>query len=224
MEALFSKTINFNQTVKRNITNRLSPADAFSDLTDDRVDTDAAEKLINKTKHNINFSDYDNDFYYTAAINYPFETEPYMISRYSDGSFPIWYGSMDLETTIYETAYHAMHSLLNIDGLDINTLVTKKRAVFDVNCEGILFDFSKRSNDYPDLMANDYGFCQSIGKRLSQSGFPGFLSPSARYTGTNINVLLPEALTNLKLDQYLDYRIDLSRKSVTVNQQLTINY
>lgn len=45
---------------------------------------------------------------------------------------------------------------------------------------GVLVDFTEKSKEHPELVAQDYSFTQQIGKRLSSEGHPGILAPSAR--------------------------------------------
>src|SRR5689334_16560531 len=103
MQELFDKTQDFDGDVYRNIVSLRKPEHVFDDLTDDKNLMDLAVAAEMKVKQHIPAGKINRGFYYSAAINYPFETEPYMASRYSDGSFPVWYGSLDLITTVHET-------------------------------------------------------------------------------------------------------------------------
>lgn len=216
IDDLLTNTISFNQDVKRNITDPEPVENIFSDLADDESFSDAAEELIDKVSKNISFSGQHSDFFYTAAIAYPFETEPFMESRYSDGTFPVWYGSLDVETTIYETSYHAMRSVLNIEGIEYEDLIIKKRALYDVHCEAILFDITDKIEFKSEVTSNDYRHCQNIGKHIRKSGFPGLLSPSARYSGTNINVFKRDVLDRPRLTKKMTYELDIKKQRIRI--------
>jgi len=83
---LFARNYDFNDRVKRNITHVEKDFNPFSDLVADTDYKIVAEKAILRTRRHMNRGADLEDFYYTAAIAYPFETEPYMQSRFSVGS------------------------------------------------------------------------------------------------------------------------------------------
>ncbi|MBV8802012.1 MAG: RES family NAD+ phosphorylase, partial [Gammaproteobacteria bacterium] len=134
MAELFDTIKELRQDVVRNIINVLSSQEIFSDLLENKKEAAfIADKVIQHTH-------LDNDwkFHYTAAITYPFETNHFMHTRYSDGSFPIWYGSMDGTTTIYETAYHMVQTEMQIKNIQDYNYITRERVIYNVFCEGIL--------------------------------------------------------------------------------------
>lgn len=218
MEALLEEVSDFSASLKRNIINLSTIHHAFDDLVKQPSMTTVAESLILETRKNMNFSNKLSDFYYTAAILYPFESEPFIATRYSDGSFPVWYGSLDMTTTIYETVYHMRQSLIGIEGIEQEEVITRERSVFNVHCQGLLIDVSHKQTQYPELVSkNDYRFCQTLAKRLVKSHCQGLLSPSARCAeGVNANIFSPEVLSQARLYKNLCYQFDTSTNTVTV--------
>ena len=140
MDKLFTKVTEFRKNVFRNIVSLREQQDLFDDLTEGNSELSAiAIEAEARVKENIPLGFIERGFHYSQAIGYPFETQPFMASRYGDGTFGVWYGSVDsLETSIFETAYHMIHDELNIFGL--REIVVRERAVYLVFCEGILID------------------------------------------------------------------------------------
>ncbi len=214
--SLFDKNATLKQFIKRNIPSLKISEDLFDDLYDDDDDCKtiaiAAEARV---KQEAPANLIQRGFHYTMSVMYPFESENYQRTRYSDGSFGCWYGSMDLDTTIYETAYHNLKNELNVEG--IKEVIVRERAVYNIHCEGVLLDFRGQQISYPDLIKDDYAFTQQIGRRLSHEGHPGLLAPSARKPdGINVVVLNSEILSNPQISQYLTYYINPLMQTVEV--------
>ncbi len=213
---LFEKNAPLDEDIKRNIPSLKKSEDLFDDLYENeeeykpiaiaaeaRVKQDCPPNLIQR------------GFHYTMSVMYPFESENYQCTRYSDSSFGCWYGSMDLDTTIYETAFHNLKNELNVQG--INEVIIRERAVYNIHCEGVLLDFRGQQTTYPDLIHEDYAYTQQIGRKLSSQGHPGLLAPSARKTdGVNVVVFNPSILSNLRMSQFLTYYINPMKQTVEV--------
>jgi len=195
MDELFSKSIDFHDDVFRNIVSIKETADYFDDINDELKElSDLANKIENLRQKDIPKDMIARDFHYSTAIAYPFETEPYMASRYGDGTYGVWYGSLELETTIFETVFHMIRLESQIENLD--EPIIRERAIYKIYCESILIDLSHQHFKHPELIANDYHHTQMIGHKFHKEGHPGLLAPSARYTGTNIVVFNPNILSN----------------------------
>ncbi|MCW5590098.1 MAG: RES family NAD+ phosphorylase [Legionellales bacterium] len=218
MNELFTHSVRFNQSAKRNVVYVSPPQVGLGHLIDS---DDAIEDLILfQTAANKNISQsntVDNDFYYTAAIDYPFMTEPYLKSRYSDGSYPVWYGAKDIETTVYETAYYAVKYAKHAGITENEGVIIKKRTLFDVHCNAILINLVGHESAFPQLISDDYHYTNFIGKEIKQGGYPGLLSPSARYpSGINVNIFKKEILDSPRLIDVMEYQIDLAKKQLRV--------
>lgn len=213
---LFEKNATLNEDIKRNIPSLRISEDLFDDLYDDNNHYhEIAIAAESRVKQGLPTNIIQRGFHYTTGVLFPFESENYQRTRYSDGSFGCWYGSMDLETTIYETAYHNLKNELNIEG--ISEIITRERAIYNVLCQGVLLDFRGKHLSHPKLIQEDYSFTQQIGRRLSKEGHPGILAPSARKKdGVNVVVFNPNILSNAKVTQYLTYYIDPVNECVKV--------
>ena len=220
LEQLFDTTRALKDDVFRNIVGQQYPKDPFTDLI--AGDSDLA-KIANSATTRIQTTHKTHTtpaLHFTTAIGYPFYNEKRFASRYSDGSFPIWYGSLELTTSIYETVFHMVCHELNIEGIEAIPQISRERAVYQVNCKAILIDLADKTNQYPELLANDYQFTQNIGKRLHQEGHPGLLAPSARYdNGVNVNIFNINVLNNPRSHCYLKYKFDPKKMSVTVEKE-----
>ena len=218
MKSLFDKSSDFNNDVFRNITSLRESVDLFDDLTgggefaggvavvaEMRVKSDIPSGLINR------------GFHYSKAIGYPFETEPYLNTRYSNGSFGVWYGSIELDTAIHETAYHMLIDELRVEG--ISGVITRERAVYLVCCKAVLIDLTGKEKRFPELVSNDYSLTHQIGERLHNEGHPGLLAPSARCKGTNLVAFTPSILSDPRNHCYLTYKCDKSKRSIMVERQ-----
>ncbi len=213
------KSSDLDVDVFRNIVSLRKSQNLFDDLSDDVEATDIAVAAEMRVKQNIPSGVIHRGFHYNTAIGYPFETEPYLHSRYSNGSFPVWYGSLELLTTIYETAYHMIKNESAVEGL--NEVITRERAAYKVHCKALLVDISEKHSKYPQLLANDYSFTQQLGQRLAIEGHPGLLYASARCQkrGINTAVFTPKVLSNPRLNRYFTYKFDPRTRGVQVEEK-----
>ena len=218
MTPLFDKTRDFNDDVYRNIVSLRESEDLFDDLTGGDPSASAvAVKAESQVKSHIPPNLLDRGFHYTTSIAYPFENEPYLKTRYGDGSFGVWYGSLDIDTTIHETVYHMVREESGIEGNQRS--VYRERAVYLVHCKALLIDLSEKETEYPALVGQDYGFTRQIGERLHTEGHPGLLAPSARNTGgINLVAMSRKILSDPRLNCYLAYNCDLVRRTVVVER------
>ncbi|BEQ15654.1 hypothetical protein FAK_27200 [Desulfoferula mesophila] len=219
MQGVFDQSRDFDDDVFRNIVSLRESQNLFADLSGgDESLSRLAVELEMRAKKDIPPGMIHRGFHYTTAILYPFESEPYLHSRYGNGSYGVWYGSLSLETSIHETTYHMIRSELNIEGLD--ETVVRERAVYLVHCRAVLVDLSRKGGEHPALLADDYAFTQGVGARLQGEGHPGLLAPSARHRGgTNLAAFRPEVLSDPRHHCYLTYRLDPIARRLWVERQ-----
>jgi hypothetical protein len=157
-----------------------------------------------------------------AAIWFPFKN--WTVSRYSDGSFGVWYGADTVETSVYETVHHWRSRLLRDAGFEQMVIsggresITVDRLLYGVRCDAALVDLRPHVAEYPALVdAESYHFTQPIGIRFKTEGHPGLVTISARCIGDVFAVLNPEVLSHPKIQSYLTYRLTLH--GVQVNRE-----
>lgn len=211
MDAIFAglKLADTHDDLYRNIVSLRVTENLFDDLSNDHEDWQAAIELELQTKpatyssstpiihRPFEEADWNN------AINYPFKN--WSRSRYSDGSFGVWYGSDTLATTIYETVYHWRNGLLADAGFT-DPGIRIERRVHLVQCDAALIDLRSLVLQHPALIdGTDYSLTQQVGGRLHREGHPGLVTISARCKGEVYAILNPAVLSNPRPNCYLTY-------------------
>jgi hypothetical protein len=218
VKTLFDRSIDFNTDVYRNINSLRESRDLFDDLAaGSEFANSVAVAAEMRVKSGMPTGLINRGFLYSTAIGYPFETEPYLNTRYSSGLFGVWYGSIELDTTIHETAYHMMVDELRVEG-NVGVII-RERAVYLVHCTAVLIDLTGKEKKFPELIGNDYSLTHQVGERLHNEGHPGLLAPSARCKGTNLAAFTPAILNDPRHHCYLTYKCDVSKRSILVERQ-----
>jgi hypothetical protein len=218
MQDLLNVTRDLDQDIFRNIVSLRETQNLFDDLDADEISTEVAIQAEMRVKQTIPSGFLARGFHYSTSIGYPFQTEPFMASRFGDGTYGVWYGGLELETTVFETVYHMVRNELAIEGM--TEVVVRDRAVYRVHCRAVLMDLVGKEEAFPLLIADDYAFPQEIGRRLHHEGHPGLLAPSARRKGgINSVIFNPEVLHNPQNHCFLTYRLDPHRAQVTIERQ-----
>lgn len=217
MKALFVRTNDFQGDVFRNIVSLRESVDLFDDLTDDASQSQYATTAEARVKESIPIGLINRGFHYSTAIDYPFTKEPFLLSRYGNGTFGVWYGSLQFETTIHETVFHMMREESRIEG--VSGRLVRERAVYLVRARAVLIDLVGKEKRYPDIVSDDYSFTQQIAERLQKEGHPGLLAPSARCAGTNLVAFTPNILNDPRVNCYLTYTYDYQARTVEVERQ-----
>lgn len=218
MKALFDRSVDFNSDVFRNINSLRESRDLFDDLAEGSAYANSVAVAAEmRVKSGMPAGLINRGFLYSTAIGYPFETETYLNTRYSSGLFGVWYGSIEFDTAIHETAYHMMADELRVEG---NTgVIIRERAVYQVHCIAVLIDLTGKEKKFPELIGNDYSLTHQIGERLHNEGHPGLLAPSARCKGVNLAAFTPSILSDPRHHCYLAYKFDATKKSILVERQ-----
>ena len=200
----------------RNIVSLRESEDLFDDLTDDPDERKLAQQVESDAKpypyksHTPEIHRPFEESVWFNAIAWPFRN--WRISRFSDGSFGVWYGSDTVETTAYETAHHWYHGLLADAGFESERVVVERR-LYRVRCDAALLDLRHLLDDYPLIShANDYSVTQSIGSKAHHEGHPGLVTASVRHEDGNLYAVLnPNVLSNPRHHSYLTYRLEGDR-------------
>jgi hypothetical protein len=134
------------------------------------------------------------------AIGWPckyWQTRHWQASRFSDGTFGVWYGCDTVATSVYETAYHWFNGLLTDAGFEKEKVIGERK-LYDVACDAALVDLRPLTTTHSGLMhKTDYSTAQSVGARLHREGHPGLMTTSVRHAaGQNYAILNPDVLSN----------------------------
>ncbi len=205
-DALVRQVADYRGDLVRNIKGIRVSQDLFDDLARDDADRAVAIAAESATRIPSRAALITRPFDYGAVITYPFVPHNWHATRYSDGlDYGVWYGALELETTVHETLYH-WHRFVT-DSFSTENEVVGERRVFQVRCEAILIDLRKSKE--PRLVdPRSYAFTQPLGRHLRQRAQSGLLAPSARVRpGTIAAILRPEVLSDVRDLCFLTYRL-----------------
>ncbi len=215
MNKFFSSltVVDTHRDVRRNIVSLRESRDLFDDLSSDPAEQALAQQVESAVKplqyHSptpVIHRPFEEAEWFNA-IGWPFQH--WQSSRYSDGSFGVWYGADSVEATVYETASHWYHGvLLDAEGY-ADEPVAIERKVYNVACDALILDLRPCVEKFPALLhKTDYGFTQQVGARLQREGHPGLVTPSARYIEGLVYVVFnPATLSSPRVNCMLTYRL-----------------
>jgi len=218
-ESLVRQVADYQGDLVRNIKGIRVSQDLFDDLARDAADRAVAIAAESATRIPSPAPLISRPFDYGTVITYPFVPHNWQATRYSDGlSFGVWYGALELETTVYETLYH-WHRFVTDSFAKIEREILGERRVFQVRCEAILIDLSDKRAAEPRLVdRRDYAFTWQLGRHLRDRAQSGLLAPSARALGTIAAILRPEVLSDVRDLCFLTYRMNPARDVATVER------
>lgn len=215
MDPIFSQLTltDVHRKVLRNIVSIRASQDLFDDLSSNPQEWALAQQVEDEVKPPPYQSASPvihrpfEDAHWCNAIGWPFQH--WQASRYSDGSFGVWYGSDTAQTTVYETAYHWVRGFLTDAGFE-NEPVVGERKLYQVSCDAALVDLRPLAHQQPGLVhTSDYTQTQTVGARLHREGHPGLVAPSVRHpAGHNYVILNPDVLSSPQQLYLLTYRLN----------------
>lgn len=104
-------------------------------------------------------------------------------SRFSDGTFGVWYGAMDEATSIRETSYKRPEIDSN-DFKNANGPIIQCRRLFRAELSAKRsVALTEKNEIYPSLISEEYSFCQQLGIKAVKEGIDMYFTPSARNQG-----------------------------------------
>lgn len=211
---LFASNIDFHRDLIRNIPGIRQSQNLFDDLSDDRADWAIAIASEGVDRIPTSAALITRPFDYGSVISYSFDSAHWQSTRFSDGSlYGVWYGSLDIETTVHETACHWYRFVLDSYANEDREIATDRR-VFDVRCDALLIDLRGKHHEYPDLIRRTgYEFTHQVGRYLHEQDLNGLLVQSARHDGINGAVFKPARLSNVRDRTFLTYRLNVVRDS-----------
>lgn len=221
MSVAFDEMTEFNRSVFRNIQGISPEFDEFDDLT-----TDPKAKAY---AHRITSIDtaFNTETLQHHAIDFVFNQTWWHSTRFSNGKYPVWYGSVELQTSFYETLYHWHRTFIQApEGFSnkAKTNIKTSRTVFTVDCHAALIDLRKKCEQTNALLHPDpmhYPYTQQIGHRMHKEGYPGLLTKSARtINGENVAVFRKKILSSPRhYGDYL-YEYDIANHQVIIKNQI----
>ncbi len=225
---LLDTALHFRDDLFRNIVSLRQAQALYDDLSDDPKAGEVFAKLEMDSKPRLPSPTLNRPFEpgYGVAIAFPFAPARWTATRFSDGTYGAWYGSLALETTVHETVFHARQQLLVDPGfVDAERTVTFERRVYLVACDALLFDLRGKTKQWPALVAPDsYAFTQEVGRAVAGAGHPGLLTRSARCKGDNAVVFDARYLSNARDYCYLRYRFEAGDAACRVEREVGVEW
>ena len=210
--SLFDRALHYEGDLFRNVVSLRVSQNLADDLSDDPDDADlfARAEIATKPRRPVPAINRPFETGYGQAVLYPFVRPHWFATRFSDGSHAAWYGSLELETTVYETAYHFRRRLIEEVGLQQHDRpIIGERRVYCVAADALLIDLRGKLAEEPGLTdPQSYAVCQRIGRELQQRRHPGLLTRSARCDGDNAVLFDQHYLSNVRDHCYLSYRYE----------------
>lgn len=209
---LFSANVDFHDDLVRNIPGIREAQNLFDDLSSDPADWDVAIVAEGAQRIPTAGAVITRPFDYGSVLSYTFDSSHWQATRFSDGSrYGIWYGSLAVETTVYETAWHWYRFVRDSFAGEDREIVTERR-LFDVRCDALLIDLRGKEAAYPGLTnRTSYTFTHRLGLYVYEQDLNGLLVRSARCDGNNAAIFKPERLSNVRHRGYLTYRLNAVR-------------
>jgi len=209
---LVAANADFHADLVRNIPGVRESQHLFDDLSPDPADWDVAIAAEAAARIATDAAVITRPFDYGSVISYTFDAAHWQATRFSDGTqFGVWYGSMAVETTVYETSWHWYRFVLDSFADEDRDIVTERR-VFDVRCDALLIDLRGKEAAHPALTSrSSYTFTQRLGRYVHEQDLNGLLVHSARAEGSNGCIFKPQRLSNVRHRQYLTYRLNAVR-------------
>jgi RES domain-containing protein len=222
-EELISEVEDFHGDLVRNIQTIRVSQDLFDDLSDDPAERAVAVAAEGAGRIASSSPLITRPFDYGSVVTYPFVEFNGHATRFSDGlAYGVWYGSLELETTVYETVHHR-HRFLQDAFAGEDRVIAGERRVFEVRCDAILIDLRGRERKEKRLTDRaSYAFTQPLGRYLHDQGTNGLLVRSARDVrpkgGVNAALFRAQPLSNVRDLCHLTYLMNPAKDSARIER------
>lgn len=141
---------------------------------------------------------FDREDVITQLMEDPFKRKPELgnkfglLSRFSDGDWPAFYAAIGRETAEKESSYHYGRKAAG----DAAARRPVHYSIVRCRYSGRTIDLRPELPRWPELVSNNYTFCNTLGREAYNARLAGLLSPSARNSGgTTIPAFRAEAVT-----------------------------
>lgn len=141
-------------------------------------------------------------------------------TRFSNGSYGVYYAALDLNTAIAETVYHRERFMSRTHEPAIDLTMR----VYGADLDAELHDVRGQMAAIPEIYHHtDYAAAQALGAQIRSEGAWGIAYDSLRHAGGQcIGVFRPKALSNCRQTKHLAYSWDGNRIAHVV--ELTLLY
>ena len=137
-------------------------------------------------------------------------------TRFSDGSFPVFYSSLEPETAEAEIKFLFLKNVS-----EPNKPRTAYYSRFSCHFDGTIKDLRPMHADWPKLTHDsDYGFCNGLGAEAVATDLDGLLTPSVRKpNGTNLPVFTRRAVSNPVVHALVAMTLDPASGEVYISEK-----
>lgn len=133
-------------------------------------------------------------------------------TRYSDGSFPVFYSSLEPETAEAEVK-HWWAAFLGTPEKPRTAYYRRLECKFS----GREKDLRAMTSEWPGLVhKTDYAFCNQLGAEARELGLDGLVVPSARHAGTNLPIFRRAAIAEAELGDAVAVTYDPASDSLSL--------
>jgi RES domain len=156
----------------------------------------------------------------TSAIMAAFTHLPPYGSRFTDGSFGVFYAGRTLDTAIAETKYHREAFLRATS----EPRIELDMRVYAVDLDAMLHDIRGMKDTMPEVYdPDDYSASQSLATDIRNNGSSGLAYDSIRNLGGEcVAIFRPRVLSNCRQERHLTYVWD-GRAIGTVYEKRDLN-
>jgi hypothetical protein len=218
------KSFFLNQIAYRLIPSKFPPKSLFDDVAshDEFEILFAIQALTNPRIRNemgsINRVPADERPYGIKGCNYalgPFVHLNPVGSRFSPGTFGVYYAAKNIQTAIAETRYHQQVYFSGIEGLKYDRLQMRAlKTQFNASLSDISGDKFSNSDWYSP---NDYSAAQILGTTLKASSSQGIVYTSVRHPSYLCFALFtPKVISDVIQTAHYDYIWDGTKITVTL--------
>lgn len=126
-------------------------------------------------------------------------------SRFTDGSYGVYYAAKDIDTAIEETKFHKARFLAATNESPIHVDMRSYRSDISVSLD----DVRAMKTSFPELYSSstdEYSYPQEFAKKLKESGSNGIVYDSVRHKGGEcIAIFRPIVLSPVKQGKHYCY-------------------
>jgi RES domain len=137
------------------------------------------------------------------------------VSRFSDGEWPVFYAAIGRKTAEKESSHHYGRKAAG----DAAARRPVHYSIVRCRFSGETVDLQPQLPDWPNLISNDYTFCNGLGREAHDSGLGGFFAPSARDNGgTTVPAFIEETLFGAVIEATATLTFDGGQASVEIKE------
>ncbi len=138
-------------------------------------------------------------------------------SRFSNGDWPVFYAAIGRTTAKRESAHHYGRKAAG----DRKAQRAVHYSIVRCRFSGDVVDLQPKLPDWPDLVSDDYTFCNGLGKEAHDRGLGGFLSSSARNSGgTTVPAFLAGTISDPQIEATARLAFDGANVIVEIEEPL----